>query len=514
MGARGGADYNSQHAPPAAHRDSRHAPRALADWLRGGGPLLPPRLLARDLAIGWRWRAAQPMGRRGRGRLGLVAGSAERGLSWREKVGGGGGGGGGGVRGGGGARGAGGGLGGPWGGCGGSGCAGSGCAGGCGIVSGGKGQGWGAERGDAEGGGREPRGRCPPRLTGTPPPLLHPQTAPAMASSSPQRQPTIGFPRRRSSRRLAAAAPPAKSGPDPPAPRLSPCPRTSGPAEPGTRSPRAEALPLSPRKRLGEPPRPRCPLPWDPPGKVGGGSHSRQLLWVWDLRPLAFLQPPLKLPPLSGGEAAPAGPKRCPGRGLKREAPPGESDSVLQTAFCSHTSALREHRGRARALGRSADPSSPQVTTTSATSPACCPAPRPSAARRTRAAACSSGTPRPPLRSPTARGHPRGAGGRRPPGARGSLPAPGSSGRKVSAVGKGGRGPGGAAAPPEPSPSPAQAHATSRRSGCCTRPCLTASTPGRGRRGSSSSSCGSTSAAAGPAASTSPEPPGRGKRPV
>lgn len=91
-------------------------------------------------------------------------------------------------------------------------------------------------------------------------------------------------------------------------------------------------------------------------------------------------------------------------------------------------------------LGRSPDPSPPQVTTTSATSPAPCPAPRPSAARRTRDAACSSGIPRPPLRSPAARGHPHGVGGRRPPGAQGSagsLPAPSSSGRKVSGVGEG-----------------------------------------------------------------------------
>ncbi|XP_059686142.1 cell division control protein 6 homolog [Gavia stellata] len=79
-----------------------------------------------------------------------------------------------------------------------------------------------------------------------------------MASSSPQRQRTIGFPRRRSARRLAA--PPAKGGPDPAALRLSPYPGASGPAAPGraspgtrgTRSARAEALPLSPRKRLGD----------------------------------------------------------------------------------------------------------------------------------------------------------------------------------------------------------------------------------------------------------------------
>ncbi|XP_069642461.1 cell division control protein 6 homolog [Haliaeetus albicilla] len=72
-----------------------------------------------------------------------------------------------------------------------------------------------------------------------------------MASSSPQHQSTIGFPRRRSARRLAAA-PPGKSGPDPGSPdptalRLSPCPRA-----PGTRSARTKALPLSPCKRLGD----------------------------------------------------------------------------------------------------------------------------------------------------------------------------------------------------------------------------------------------------------------------
>ncbi|XP_052641396.1 LOW QUALITY PROTEIN: cell division control protein 6 homolog [Harpia harpyja] len=77
-----------------------------------------------------------------------------------------------------------------------------------------------------------------------------------MASSSPQHQSTIGFPRRRSARRLAAA-PPGKSGPDPGSPtpaaptttalRLSPYPRA-----PGTRSARTKALPLSPCKRLGD----------------------------------------------------------------------------------------------------------------------------------------------------------------------------------------------------------------------------------------------------------------------
>ncbi|KAM6295456.1 cell division control protein 6 homolog [Aegotheles albertisi] len=76
-----------------------------------------------------------------------------------------------------------------------------------------------------------------------------------MASSSPQHQSTIAFPRRRSARRLAA--PPGKADPDPTARRLSPGPRTPGPAEPtrarsGTRSAQTEALPLSPRKRLGD----------------------------------------------------------------------------------------------------------------------------------------------------------------------------------------------------------------------------------------------------------------------
>ncbi|PKK18143.1 cell division cycle 6 [Columba livia] len=124
-------------------------------------------------------------------------------------------------------------------------------------------------------------------------------------------------------------------------------------------------------------------------------------------------------------------------------------------------------------------------------SPMPSPAPRPSAARRTKAAACSSGTPRRPPRSPAPRGPPHSMGGRRPPGVRGSvghLPAPGSSGRKVPA--------------------------TSRRSGCCMWPCPSGSTPGTRRPASSGSSCGTTSAGAGPAASTSPEPPGRGKQPV
>ncbi|CAM9795710.1 unnamed protein product [Bubo scandiacus] len=70
-----------------------------------------------------------------------------------------------------------------------------------------------------------------------------------MASTSPQHQPTIDFPRRRSARRLAAPPPsPAKSGPNPLTRRLSP----PGRAAAATRSARTKALPLSPRKRLGD----------------------------------------------------------------------------------------------------------------------------------------------------------------------------------------------------------------------------------------------------------------------
>ncbi|RLV91318.1 hypothetical protein DV515_00014160 [Chloebia gouldiae] len=83
-----------------------------------------------------------------------------------------------------------------------------------------------------------------------------------MASSSPQSQPTIAFPRTRSARRLAA--PSAKSDPEAPALRPSPRSKASGPADPGQatpdkRSSRATAQslsptaqPLSPRKRLGD----------------------------------------------------------------------------------------------------------------------------------------------------------------------------------------------------------------------------------------------------------------------
>ncbi|XP_005531580.1 PREDICTED: cell division control protein 6 homolog [Pseudopodoces humilis] len=83
-----------------------------------------------------------------------------------------------------------------------------------------------------------------------------------MASSSPQSQPTIGFPRTRSARRLAT--PSAKRHPDAPALRPSPRSKASGPADSGkatldTHSGRATAQPLSPkvqplspRKRLGD----------------------------------------------------------------------------------------------------------------------------------------------------------------------------------------------------------------------------------------------------------------------
>ncbi|KAM6042194.1 cell division control protein 6 homolog [Chlamydotis macqueenii] len=105
-----------------------------------------------------------------------------------------------------------------------------------------------------------------------------------MASSSPRRQPTIAFPRRRSARRLAAPSP-AKGGPDPAALRLSPWPGAStpagpGPETPGTRSARSKALPLSPRKRLGDdnlcnvP----CALPCSP-AKRSKENQGRRLLF-------------------------------------------------------------------------------------------------------------------------------------------------------------------------------------------------------------------------------------------
>lgn len=180
------------------------------------------------------------MAPRGRSHLGLVARSAEPGLIWREKVGGGNGGDPEGTRGGLGEQ---------------------------------EGQRWGAARWEL-GLGRQgvlgtrgvdglshltgvpPSDRCPP-----------PPVVPAMASSSPQSQPTIGFPRTRSARRLAA--PSAKSNPDVPSLRPSPRSRASGPADSGqatsdARSGRATAQPLSPRKRLGE------FLCRDPPGMAGG----------------------------------------------------------------------------------------------------------------------------------------------------------------------------------------------------------------------------------------------------
>lgn len=96
-----------------------------------------------------------------------------------------------------------------------------------------------------------------------------PPVAPAMASSSPQSQPTISFPRTRSARRLAA--PSAKGDLYAPALRPSPRSKTSGPADPGqatpgARSGRTTAQPLSPRKRLGK------SFRRDRPGKAGGAS--------------------------------------------------------------------------------------------------------------------------------------------------------------------------------------------------------------------------------------------------
>ncbi|XP_029877820.1 LOW QUALITY PROTEIN: cell division control protein 6 homolog [Aquila chrysaetos chrysaetos] len=106
-----------------------------------------------------------------------------------------------------------------------------------------------------------------------------------MASSSPQHQSTIGFPRRRSARRLAAAAPLGKSGPDPGSPdpgssdltavRLSPCPRA-----PGTHSARTKVLPLSPCKRLGDDN--LCNVPYalpSSPAKRSKENQGRRLLF-------------------------------------------------------------------------------------------------------------------------------------------------------------------------------------------------------------------------------------------
>ncbi|XP_063261044.1 cell division control protein 6 homolog [Prinia subflava] len=114
--------------------------------------------------------------------------------------------------------------------------------------------------------------------------------APAMASRSPQSQPTIGFPRTRSARRLAT--PSAKSDPDASAPRPSPRSKASGPADPGqatsdTRSGRATAQPLSPkvqplspRKRLGDDN--LCNVPHALPGspaKRSKENRGRRLLF-------------------------------------------------------------------------------------------------------------------------------------------------------------------------------------------------------------------------------------------
>lgn len=118
--------------------------------------------------------------------------------------------------------------------------------------------------------------------------------------------------------------------------------------------------------------------------------------------------------PISGGRAAPAGFLG----GLKCKVPQGDWLRVTTSLLL------------------------PQVMTTCAMSPMPCLAPRPSAVRRTGAVACSLGTPRPPLSSPRARGHPHGTGGQRLLGAQGSAGsthAPGSSGRKVS-VGRAGYG--------------------------------------------------------------------------
>lgn len=83
-----------------------------------------------------------------------------------------------------------------------------------------------------------------------------------------------------------------------------------------------------------------------------------------------------------------------------------------------------------------------QAMTTCAMCPTPRPAPRPSAARRTAAAECSSGTPRPPRGSRARRGRPCCSAGRRRRRARGAArdsAAAASSGRKVGVGGGGTR---------------------------------------------------------------------------
>uniref|UniRef100_A0A8C3US23 Cell division cycle 6 n=1 Tax=Catharus ustulatus TaxID=91951 RepID=A0A8C3US23_CATUS len=111
-----------------------------------------------------------------------------------------------------------------------------------------------------------------------------------MASSSPQSQPTISFPRTRSARRLAA--PSAKGDPYALALRPSPRSKTSDPADPGQATPGARSgrttaqplspkvQPLSPRKRLGDDN--LCNVPHALPGspaKRSKENRGRRLLF-------------------------------------------------------------------------------------------------------------------------------------------------------------------------------------------------------------------------------------------
>ncbi|XP_053944069.1 cell division control protein 6 homolog [Cuculus canorus] len=121
-----------------------------------------------------------------------------------------------------------------------------------------------------------------------------------MASTSPQRQPPIAFPRRRSARRLAA--PPAKRDPDPPTPSLSPHPNASVPAEPNrvTPTPRSTATkpqPLSPCKRLGDDN--LCNIPHTLPCSPAKRSKENQG------RRLLFGDPPVSPEKLSTPGASP-----------------------------------------------------------------------------------------------------------------------------------------------------------------------------------------------------------------
>ncbi|XP_074748160.1 cell division control protein 6 homolog [Strix uralensis] len=140
-----------------------------------------------------------------------------------------------------------------------------------------------------------------------------------MASTSPQHQPTIDFPRRRSARRLAAPpTSPAKSGPDPLTRRLSPPGRPAA----ATRSARTKALPLSPRKRLGDDNLCNVPqaLPCSPT-KRSKENQGRRLL---------FGDPPAS--PEKAGSPGPS--PRCGGQETPQSSGPARPRLFRQEGTC------------------------------------------------------------------------------------------------------------------------------------------------------------------------------------